>query len=190
MALTIRSAAPLNGDAVLSLAAAKAQLRRTDADEDALIASLRDAAVDWVERDTGKALAPRQFVATFDGFAHRLRLPVGPVSAVASVQYLDGDGAQQTLATTGWRLAGDVLQAAAGAAWPATLWGAAAGAVTVTFTAGFAAGHCPPGLLSAVKLLLTHLYTNRSAVVTGTIATALPFTVQSLCDQHRTMALA
>ncbi|RYE43614.1 MAG: phage gp6-like head-tail connector protein [Hyphomicrobiales bacterium] len=37
----------------------------------------------------------------------------------------------------------------------------------------------------AALLLVGHYYANREAVVTGTIATALPFSVSALLDPHR-----
>ena len=189
MAMTVRSAAPFDGDGVLTLAEAKAHLRRTDNDEDLLIVSLRDAAIDWVERDTSKALTSRSFVAMFDDFDYRLRLPVGPITAVTSVTYLDGDGISQLLAGSDYRLAGDVLHAAG--VWPTSLWGSAAGAVTVTFTAGFADVNAEaPGLVAAVKMLLASYYANRGAVQIGQTAVETSLSVRALCDQHRAMVIA
>lgn len=42
-----------------------------------------------------------------------------------------------------------------------------------------------PAVTAAVLLLAGHLYANREAVVTGTISTALPLSVQFLLAPHR-----
>ena len=206
MATTVRPAAALDGASVLTLAQAKAQLRRFDSDEDDLIGAMRDSAIAWVERYTGLSLVSRGWIATFDRFdpARRmgsdwlgevdrfgryggcdtaLRLPRRPVTAVASVTYSDTTGAIQNLDSTAWRVTGDELRPAIGAAWPVVARGDAA--VTVTFTAGFAAGMVPADLLAAVRMLLTHLMINRSAVTTGA-ANEMPLGPSALCDQHRT----
>lgn len=45
-------------------------------------------------------------------------------------------------------------------------------------------GQLPDTLLSAMLLTLGHFYENREAVVTGTIATALPLAVENILDMH------
>lgn len=45
-----------------------------------------------------------------------------------------------------------------------------------------------PAVTSAIMLLGAHLYENREGVVTGTIATALPLSVQFLLAPHRVWA--
>lgn len=183
MSLTVTPAAPIDGDAVIPLVAAREFLRVDGNDEDATIAALRDAALVAIERHCAVSLTSRQWVATFDGLHGSLRFPVSPVTAVASIAYLDTVGVLQPLGTTLWRRAGDVLLCAAGQSWPAVPWGE--GAVTVTFTAGFTDADRPAPLVQAARMLLTHYYTNRTAVVTGTIATALPLAVESLCAMYR-----
>src|SRR3546814_12789332 len=74
------------------------------------------------------------------------------------------------------------LLPAIGASWPV-----AAGPVTVTFSAGFAAGQCPGALVSAVKLMLGHLFANREAVVTSGTVSELPLGVQTLCALYRSV---
>ena len=46
----------------------------------------------------------------------------------------------------------------------------------------------PPAVVAAILLLGGHLYENREAVVTGTIATALPLSVQFLVAPFRVWA--
>lgn len=46
----------------------------------------------------------------------------------------------------------------------------------------------PPAVTAAILLLAGHLYANREAVVTGTISTALPMSVQFLLAPYRVWA--
>lgn len=186
MALTIRSTAHLDGEAIVSLALVKEHLK-LDADyveEDVLIAAYRDAAIDWIERHTECSLAPRTWSATFDGLTDRLELPRRPVTEVSGVAYLGPDGGTTNVQSSAFRFVGEDVVPNIGGRWPAGV--CAAGAVQVTFDAGFAdVKRDAPALVAAVTLLAGHLYRNREAVVTGTIATNLPLGVASLCEPYR-----
>lgn len=192
MTFTISPASPIDGEVILPLDDAKAHLRVLSNDEDTLIAVLRDAAIDWVERHCGVALSSRDFVMSGTGFDiaapidGTLLLPIVPVSAVSSISYLDASGVSQTLSGSGWRLASNMLALTAGSSWPATLRGP--GAVTVTFTAGFADALAEaPALVAAVKLLLGQMFKFREEIVSGTIVQAVPLGVQRLCESYRSV---
>lgn len=178
MAITLEPAAPLDGDVLLPLDDAKAYLRVEGGDEDALIGALRDAAIDWVERHTGRALVRRAFVWTASRFATPLRLTIEPIVSVDGVGYRGSDGVSVSLDAAGWRLAGRELYAGVGASWPLALAGE--GAVRVTLTAGYEDGGVPPALVSAVKLMLGHLYRNRETAVTDA-----PMAAEVLCAAYR-----
>jgi len=193
MSFTINPATPIDGEAVLPLVDAKAHLRVLDDDEDALIEALRTAAIDWIERHCGVALGRRSFVLSHSdgGFwgAAPLRLPIGPVISVEGVGYLDSAGTVQALvAVTDWRLASNALVPVAGGIWPATLCGP--GAITVSFTAGYADALAEaPALVAAVKMLLGHLYKFREAVISGVSISEVPFGVTALCAAYRGQVL-
>lgn len=188
MAMTVRPAAALTdeqADAVLPQATVEAALKVTWAAEAALLATYQRAAIDWCERYTAKAIVSRSWVARFDRFGSPLRLPREPVTAVTAVGYLDAAGVMQVLAPPDWRVAGAGLMPAIGATWPAVAAGD--GAVTVTFTAGFAdVATEAPGLVAAMLLVMGHLYRNRETVITGTIVSEVPFGAAVLADQHST----
>ena len=62
--------------------------------------------------------------------------------------------------------------------------------MTVTFVAGHAnAAAAPSQLKAAIKLLVAHWYENREPVVTGTIATDIQFTIESLLGLNRVRAI-
>ena len=185
MAMMVRSTAPIDGEAVLSLDRVKMHLKVEDDSDDLLIGAFRDGALDWIEKHTAKSLTRRGWVATLDGFADRVRLPREPVVAVTEVGFLDTVGNASVLAQEGWRLAGSALVTGVARSWPATIDGD--GGVTVTFQAGFAdIASEAPALVTAALLLVGHLYRNREQVITGTIATSVPFGVTELCSGYRT----
>jgi uncharacterized phiE125 gp8 family phage protein len=187
MRFTLSAAAPLDGAAVLSLADAKAHLRVDGSDEDTLIASLRDAAADWVERHAGVSLAPRAFEWRGEGFEPVIDLPLRPVTAITAITYLDAAGVSVALAPADWRLSADSIMPAAGTVWPGTL--EEPGAVTISFTAGFVDRTFAPGLHHAVKMMLAHLHLNREAVGVSTDSIEAPLGVRALCYSYRALRI-
>jgi uncharacterized phiE125 gp8 family phage protein len=173
--MTLTRLTPIDGETILPLADSKLHLRVNHTDEDDLIASLRNAACEYVERVSGVALSEADYLWEGTSFSRVSALPVRPVTAIGSVTYTDGDGASATYADA--RLVNGAVFPAFGESWPA-----AYGYVAVTFTAG---GTAPDDLLAAVKLLLGHLYINREAVVTGTITAELPMSVDALIQTYR-----
>jgi hypothetical protein len=55
------------------------------------------------------------------------------------------------------------------------------GTAVISFTAGYAPGDVPPLLISAVKLMLTCFYENRSPVMSGKV----PDGFEACCDCYR-----
>jgi uncharacterized phiE125 gp8 family phage protein len=168
----------LDGETILPLADAKLHLRVTHDDEDDLIASLRNAAVGHVERVSGVALAPGEWLWTMTRFPPWVDLPMQPVSALGDVTYLDSVGATQTYDDA--RLVGNAVYPAAEGVFPA-----AYAQASIAFTAGLTSPDDAPELIAAAKLLLGHLYENREAVNIGNITTELPFGVLALIDTYR-----
>lgn len=177
------------GEGIVSVADAKAHLSiDAEVDEfDALIAALRDAAVDMVERYCGVRLAPcTDLVWKAESLPARLSLGVRPVTAVTEFAYLDSTNTEQSFDVSKLRIAAlGELRPVPGETWPA---GVAAG-VTITFDAGFDDGTRPAALVHAVKMFLAHLFLNREAVVTGTIAADIPLGFQALCAAYRPVVL-
>ena len=170
---------PIDGDAIIPLAEAKAHLRVLDDIEDATISALRDAAIGHIERLSGTALAQASFRWTLRSFPCRVQLPVGPVTTLDGTFYRDSDGIEQEYANAalidGW------AYPAIGGSWPETNDLAA-----FEFTAGLIAPEEAPELLAAAKLMLTHLFENRGAT-TPVATTELPLGVAALINTHRPM---
>lgn len=174
--MTLTRITALAGDTILSLADAKEHLRVVHDDEDILIGSLRNSAVSHVERISGVALASGSWSWAMRCFPARVDLPIGPVTAIDTVSYLDGDGVAQTYDDA--RLIDGSVYPASGGTWPT-----AYDSVTVEFTAGLTSAAEAPELLAAVKLVLGHLYENREAVSAKAMG-EVPLGVDSLISTH------
>lgn len=108
----------------------------------------------------------------YSGRSDAITVPLPPLQTVDSVVYIDSAGVSQTLDTTKYTVLDretlpSQIVPSFGNQWPTTQ--AVPNAVTVSFTAGY--GDSPsdidPPLTSAMLLLLSNLYDNRSAVIQG-----------------------
>ena len=172
----------------------KASCRIDSAAEDALLAGLAGAARQTAEQITGRSLAPQTWERVLDAFPSGARSPYGgeiellypPAATVASVKYLDLDGAEQTLDSGLYLLANDfepaLLLPAQGSAWPQTL-PAMPTAVRVRYTAGYADGACPEAIQQWILAHVGHYYRNREAT-TDKPMQPLPF-LDGLLDRYR-----
>lgn len=96
----------------VSLAEARKHLRIDTADLDAAIAAQIIAAREFIEGYTRRALVPQTWDFTYDWEwpcdrnGYRIVPPIAPVISVTHVQYVDGDGATQTLAANQYQVVG------------------------------------------------------------------------------------
>lgn len=99
-----------------------------------MIAAARRRVESWCRR----ALVRQQRLLVLDCFPAEIEIPVGPLRAVQSIQYVDSAGATQTLAGSAYRV--DTysergrIEPAYGTVWPSTL--GVSNAVLVKYTAG------------------------------------------------------
>lgn len=177
------------GEAILKLEACKEHLRVDGDDEDDLIAALRDASIEFVERYCAVKLFSTEGMewraAGFPG-SRTLALSVSPVTAITAVEWQNADGDAVVGEPAGYRITarGDVLPAI-GTAWPSCV----GGEVAITFTAGYPEGAAPPSLLAAVRLFLGHLYKNRDAVTDRGTEGEVPFGVRQICAPFRRVVI-
>lgn len=173
--------------AVLPIATVRAHLRVDGLDEDGLLEIYRDSALDLVQSYTMKSLVSTAFTwrGRFPGGRGAVTLGVAPVNDVTSIGWTDSAGAAQTASAAMVILGAHVrLNLAPGETWPADVAEGDA-PVEIKFNAGYQAGQIPRPLLQAALLLIGQMYTNRDAVITGTIATELPLGFTRLCDAYR-----
>lgn len=81
----------------VSVQALKNQLRIDSDEENDLLARYIAAARDYAEHITGNKIISQQWQIAFDSFAESLEFPLRPLVSVESIQYVDENGATQTL---------------------------------------------------------------------------------------------
>jgi uncharacterized phiE125 gp8 family phage protein len=202
MALSLLTAASV---LPVTLAEAKAHLRVDITDDDALITSLIGAATLEAEHLMQRAIMPQTWILTLDSFrphparywltgraSQSIGLDRPPVTAIGSIQYVDINGAAQTLDPTAYRLLKHEYSGAVvpvfGLNWPNTRQ--QADAVQITFSTGYADAASVPELIKAwIKLRVGTLYENREMFAVDTRLTFVDLPFDGLLDRYRVWQL-
>jgi uncharacterized phiE125 gp8 family phage protein len=158
---------------IVTVAELKSHLRVDFDDDDDLMSDLVVSAQAYVEgpEGIGLVLAPSTWRLNLDGFPadQVIAIPLGPVTAVSGISYVDPAGATQALDLANVRVDLDARPAritpALTKSWPDAA--AVTGAVKVTFTAGPPSPD--PALKRAVLMLAAHWYANPSATAPGQV---------------------
>jgi uncharacterized phiE125 gp8 family phage protein len=160
-----------------------------DADDfDAQLTGFAAAAVDHIEKICSIRLAPQSVQMFADEWGDLAWLPIGPVTHLESIHFLDRDGVEQLLDGATYELTGAGLargvRPSAGSAWPTGLR-AVTGAIRVTATAGYVA--VPPTLRAAALTLAADLFAFRESAVVGTVSAkiAVSATVEDWLTNYR-----
>ncbi len=141
--------------------------------EEFLMNSLILAARLAAENFLNRTITVRTRILVLDAFIPIIPLPDGTVITVDEVAYVDTDGVAQTVATENYLLSEDRLTPAFGETWPDTR--AQLGAVTITYTAGYADINSPPengtpeNIVRAMYLMINNMYENRESVAQGSV---------------------
>lgn len=123
--------------------------------------------IDGYQGILGRALLSQQWAKTFTKFTTApMRLDLGPLVQVDSIDYFDTEDAAQTVAGTVYRahdaLTGPYVKLRTGQSWPSTY--VRDDAVTITFTAGVAdAANVPMAIKGAISMLASYFYENTEA---------------------------
>ena len=174
LGITYRATGNLTGGATasepISLAEAKAHCRieADDTDSDTVLAIYIKAARLKAEAHLNRALLNRSIVTYFDSFADCMELPMPPLVSVTDIKYTDEDGAEQTLASTVYRLRTDQfigrVELAYDQSWPATR--SESGAVRITHVSGYGASttDIPEHYRLAMLHMVARWFENREPV--------------------------
>ncbi len=171
----------------------KSHARVDFSNEDALAAVYVASAVEHLDGRAGllgRALITQTWEVSLDKFPEDvIRLPLGPAQSVTDVAYYDADNAEQTLASSTYRLhhdaRGPYLRRVYGAEWPETY--DRDDAVTVTWQAGYgdAATDVPEAIRQAIRLLSAHWFEMREPAAVGASVAEVPMSVAALIAPYR-----
>ena len=127
------------GDAILSIEACKQHLRVLHDIEDDLIAALRDASIEYVERYCGVKLGPVEGLtwraqSVPSSASQSVELAMRPITAITGIGWQDGNGVPIDGNAADYRATEHgALRPGIGKAWPSGV----GGEVVVTFNAGY-----------------------------------------------------
>lgn len=186
-----------NATLPVSVADLHAHLKNNDTTEDALLTLWIQAASDLYTMDTNEVLMTTDYQLWLDGFPNQQRhayhnsppqpviyVPLYPVTAIASVEYLDPTAAWQTLDNTSLDLNHSPARVILPSNLP-VLHASQLPAVRVNFTAGYANAASIPSLpVTLVKLIAAHWYEQRNAY-TETNLKDIPAGFKAICGYRR-----
>ena len=196
----------------VTLSQAKLHLRVDGTDEDTLINSLISAARSAIEGQIGRLLVTRtaelglvgfpfygdssQFYAQYGRYAvgpftpyPPIPIPLPPLQSVVSIKYTKIDGTTVTVDPSIYTFDASgqpgLIFPQYQKTWPTDLFFSGGYPVRIQFTAGMT--EIPQDLISAVLLMIGHLYMNREASTVGRmdVGSELPLGVQYLIQPHR-----
>jgi uncharacterized phiE125 gp8 family phage protein len=148
----------------VTLAELKDYARVENTVEDSLIETLIASARIEAENETRRAIMRATYKAEFARFEPVVEIPRPPLKAVTSVEYVDAEGAVQTLAPSAYDVDSD---AEPGRLIPLTSWPRTAArpdAVRVSFEAGWDAAEVPEAVQVFVLMRALELYDNRDSM--------------------------
>lgn len=187
---------------ILTLADAKRWLKVTFNENDELIGSLIPVARRAVELLTGRAIGSQQYYHFRDCFPGRatIELEKPPLITVDTVEYIDPTtGTWATLSSAAYSTSKSSparIRLNEGYSWPTTK--KVLDAVRITYTVGYLTqvgvsagsineGHLPDELLTAMKLMLAHIYSNPQPYTSGSMfkVDEVPLTIHLLTGPYR-----
>lgn len=154
-----------------TLAEAKRQLNIEHDDDDILITRLISVVRQHIENETSRSIVRQEHRLYIDEF-EEVFLPFGPVKSISQVQYIDSNGATQTLASSVYALDSkeDRLMLSYDQSWPDTR--AQRSAIWIDYWAGYfndstspvsILEDVPDDLRHAMLMLLSDLYMSRES---------------------------
>jgi uncharacterized phiE125 gp8 family phage protein len=175
----------------VTLTEAKAHMRVDISDDDTLISSLIQAAREYIEDATHRALITQTWRLSMDQWpcSDEILLPRPPLASVSSITYTNNANATTTLSSSVYSVDTDSepgrVKLVYGEDWPSDTL-ATTSPIKVTYVAGYgAASAVPQQFKQAILMLVAHWYENRETSMAGTIIRDVPFSVAALINLNR-----
>lgn len=175
----------------VTISECKDHMRIEHTDDDVLISSLIDVAVNYLDVTgmLGKAMITQTWAEHFAPNPSTVHLSITPVQSVSSIQYYDANNALQTDTLSNYYIIGTkgykTIYPKSGYTWPTVF--KRDDAIKITYVVGFgdAATDVPTTVRHAIKMLVANYYENRENELIGTISKTLPFGVEQLINMER-----
>lgn len=175
----------------VSIAECKRHMRIEHSDDDEIIGSLINVAVNYLDVTgmLGKAMITQTWAEYVDFHATTVHLSITPVQSVSSIQYYDVNNVLQTDTLSNYYIIGTkgykTIYPKSGYSWPVTF--KRDDAIKITYVVGFGdtAESVPETVRHAIKMLVANYYENRENELIGTISKTLPFGVEQLIAMER-----
>jgi len=187
MAVPVLQEISVDGSEPVTTAEAKTYARIDISDDDTLVGSLITAARVHCEQVCRREFIDRTYKAFAEDWPYEMvwNFPRYPVNAVSSITYYDTNGSQQTLSsavyTVGTNSIPHQLWLAPDQDWP-EIDDDRRYPIEINFTT---TPTVPETIKTAIKMLVSHWYENREAVVVGTQVNAVPKAVDCLLWAER-----
>jgi uncharacterized phiE125 gp8 family phage protein len=151
--------------------------------DDGQIFKMIQAARNWIEMFTGKALITQSITIKFDdSFPCEITIPRSPIQSVTSISYIDDSGNTQVLSSSVYTVdtfseQGRIVLAY-DQSWPTTR--NEINAVTIEYVAGYVdPTKLPSEIRHALLMLVDHFYEHRSEIIELNVS-EVPLGVKSL----------
>ena len=171
----------------VTIAECKRHMRIEHSDDDVIIGSLINVAVNYLDVTgmLGKAMITQTWAEYVDFHATTVHLSITPVQSVSSIEYYDVNNVLQTDTLSNYYIIGTkgykTIYPKSGYAWPVTF--KRDDAIKITYVVGY--GDTAERVRHALKMLVANYYENRENELVGTISKTLPFGVEQLIATER-----
>lgn len=174
----------------VELLEAKTHARVDYDDDDVLIQSLINAAVDLLDGDgvLGRAMIEQTWAQWVSQSPGLVNLRMGPFISLTAVQYYDASGTLADAAVSDFEIRKNcdfvTIVPKDGSSWPGAQ--SRPDAIKITYTAGFGASgeDVPQGIRHALLMLVAHWYRSREAASVRDMSD-VPMAVAALINRHR-----
>ncbi len=172
------------GTNIVSLADMKEFLRVDHSDEDTTISEIITSAAMAVQDYTGRVFVSTTFTLKTDYF-YNVEIP-SKINSVTSVTYYDSANSEQTLDASKYYYDASREPARIAFLDPPSTFDDRFNAVTISGAIG---SQAIQPIKHAIKMLASHYYENRRAVIVGVKASKIPLGIEAILNPYRIISL-
>jgi len=177
----VQTVAPI--DEPLSLADAKTFMHILESDEDDLITSMTVSAREYAENYTNRQFEIATYELITDRIYSGLIIPKSPVTEISKIEYMDSDGAYQTLSADDYY---SYIEYGATKLYIESMPSHKSDkrAIKITFKAGYTT--VPSSIVSYLKVLVSTMYENREQYIVGvSVETMANPAIHKMLDMYK-----